>query len=50
MTIPSGTSGRGPVRGRIRVDTIATVGAIERLIGRNASPVSIAEKPFVTCR
>ena len=47
VTIPSGTSGRGPVSGRILVLTTATVGAIEKLIGRNARPVSIALKPFV---
>src|SRR4051812_4697163 len=37
--IPAGTSGRAPVRGSTRVLTIAAVGAIEKLSGRNASPV-----------
>ena len=50
MSIPAGTSGRGPVRGSTRVLTMPTVGAIEKLIGRNARPVSNALKPFVICR
>jgi hypothetical protein len=47
---PAGTSGRGPVRGRTFVLTMPTVGAIEKLIGRNARPVSNALKPLVICR
>jgi EmrB/QacA subfamily drug resistance transporter len=50
LTMPAGTSGRGPVRGRTRVLTIPTVGAIEKLSGRNASPVSSAVMPLVSCR
>ena len=50
IAMPAGISGRGPVRGSTRVLTIATVGAIEKLIGRNASPVSSGDMPFVCCR
>ena len=50
VSIPAGTSGRGPVRGSTRVLTMPTVGAIEKLSGRNARPVSSAVRPFVFCR
>jgi hypothetical protein len=50
VTIPAGTSGRGPVRGSRRVVTIATVGAIEKLSGRNDTPVSSAVRPLVSWR
>ena len=50
MAMPAGTSGRGPVRGSRRVLAIATVGAIEKLIGRKASPVSSGVMPLVCCR
>jgi hypothetical protein len=50
VAMPAGTSGRGPVRGSTRVLISATVGAIEKLMGRKARPVSSAVSPLVSCR
>ena len=49
-TIPVGTSGRGPVRGRMRVLISVAEVTIAPIIGRNARPVFTGLKPSVRCR
>ena len=50
LSMPAGTSGRGPVCARTRVLTIVAAAMTDTFIGKNASPVSRAVSPFVFCR
>jgi len=49
-TQPTGTSGRGPVRGRRTEPEKTAVTITAPIIGRKAAPVSIGVKPSVSSR